>query len=374
MAVSDFRNSLGASRAISAPDPAQQGAFEQPTIVSSEQEEHLAQELATELGEKGFNTRQAAEAVGYWRAYADQTRAWSSSVAALRAAEEVGDGFRARATAFMAACRRQNVRFRTPRVLNDRAIEDVLLRATKKHDKTTMKVAGGMFGLVVAIMLKAYLLLPVANTFLGKLLGPGNTITKGTFSFALACVIAYSITYAMRFLMQLVVHMNAGDAIKPTRNLGELLTTRANKAIVFAVGFMFIMVIYSFLRYDVGTAEADGGAFSAFGLNFLFLIIVIVYELAVAYRTAYFQINGKPEIADDLIEKFNVAMERWHDEEDLGKLRTLVLLNQQRWADFMRQLDAGMFEGKKSVENRANALNRMRGTKTNVVSVFGPKK
>lgn len=374
MAISDFRNSVGASRAISAPDPAQQGAFEQPTIITSDQEQNLAQELAAELSEKGFNTRQVAEAVGYWRAYADQTRAWSSSMAALRSAEEAGDGFRARATAFMAACRRQNVRFRTPRVLNDRAIEDVLLRATKKHDKTTMKVAGGIFGLIVAVMLKAYLLLPVANTFLGKLLGPGNSITKGTFSFALACVIAYSITYAMRFIMQLIVHMNAGETIRSTRNLGDLLTTKANRAIVVVVGLMFAIVIYSFLRYDVSAASADGGGYSAFGLNFLFLIIVIVYELAVAYRTAYFQINGKPEIGADLIEHFNVAMERWHDEEDLGKLRTLVLLNQQRWAEFLRQLDAGMFEGRRAVQNRAIALNRMRGTKSNVVAVFGPKR
>lgn len=373
MAANDLRDVVVRPRAISAPDPAQQGAFEQPQVITPEMEQALSQEFQTELSEKGFNTRQIAEVVGAWQIYARETRSWADAMTHLQRTEEVGDGFRARATQFLAACRRQNIRFRTPSVLNHRTLEDVLLKATKKHDKTTLKVAGGMFGLVVAVLLKAYLLLPVANSFLGKLLGVGQNLTKGIFSFGLACIIAYSITYLARQIMQLIVQMNAGEKIAQVRTVGDLLSSKANRILVISLCAIFSLVIYSLLRHDV-TTDAGGGGFAAYGLNFLFVGIVIVYELAVAYRTAYFQINAKPELADELILAFNHSMERWHDEEDLGKLRTLILLKQQRWGAFLADLDAGAFEGGRAAARRARALDRMRGTKTSVVSVFGPRK
>jgi hypothetical protein len=337
-----------------ASDPGHEIAHPLPHVISREYQQEMEGELRIELTDVGYTVRQAAEVVHAFRAYAALTREWNRQRQRALEVEANGEGFRAKAYELLLASRRMGAKVRDPKVLDRAAIERMRAAAAHKHDKVTKKIVGNWVVMAVAVLLKAFLLVPLANKFLLTVL-PDADAVRGLASIALAAVLAYTLTFVARYLVQVGVGMHAPEDAPKRRSVADIMHTRANRTMFRIVFGLFVVVLGMFLAFDF--MNAGGEWVGAVGLSVLFIAILLVFEMFLAYRLAVMQ-DEQPESMEAVDERYLAALNRADDETDLAKLRTLALDAEKSWNRFLTALDSGVLARKPRHRRRALAALR----------------
>ena len=339
-----------------ASNPAQETAFPLPHVVAPDYQAEMEQELRIELTDAGYTVRQSAEAVHAFRAYAALTREWNRQHHRALEAELGGEGFRAKAYDLLVEARKTGAKIRDPRILDREAVEKMRAAAAHKHDKVTKKIVGNWFVMAAAVLLKAFLLVPLANQYLLSVL-PDAQSTRSVASIALAGVLAYTLTFVARYLVQIGVGMHAPEEGPKRRSVADILSKKANKAMFGIVGVLFALVIGLFLVFDF--VNAGENRVGTVGLSVLFLAILLVFEMFLAYKLAVLQ-DPQPDSLEAVDERYLAALNRADDETDLARLRTLAINAEESWNRFLTALDSGVLDRKP--KRRRKALAALRST------------
>ena len=320
-----------------ASDPGHETAFPIPRVITPENQEELEQELRIELADRGFTPRQATEAVHAFRGYAALTQEWNRQHQRALEAEMSGEGFRAKAYELLAECRRTGAKIKDPKILDRASIQDMRAKAAAKHDKVTKKITGNWFVMACAVLLKAFLLLPLADRYLIEML-PDAQATRSLADLILASVLAYSLTFVARYLVQVGVGLYGAEGTSHHRSVSDILRPKANKTMFWIVFGLFALVIGAFLSFDFANSGASN--VGVLGLSTLFVAILLVFELFLAYRLAVLQ-DPQPGSLESVDELYVQALNRADNETDLAKLRTYAMNAEESWHSFLRMLDAG---------------------------------
>lgn len=347
---------MASGRFAVASDPAQESAFPIPHVVTPEAAKEMEEELRIELTEVGFTPRQTAEVVHAYRGYAALTQAWSRGHQRALEAEKEGDGFRAKAYELLIEARRTGAKIPDPKVLDRRSVEQMRAKAAGKHEKVTKKITGNWFVMACAVLLKAFLLLPLANRYLLAIL-PDADAVRGLVSLLLASVLAYTLTFVARYLVQVGVGMFGPEDGPKRRSVADILRPKANRTMFWFILAMFALVLGSFLSFDFMNAGADG--VGVIGLTFLFVAILLVFEMFLAYRLAVLQ-DDQPESLESVDAVYLQALNCADNETDLAKMRTYAINAEENWRRFMRILDKGIRT--RSVRQRLKAMTIVRET------------
>ncbi len=339
-----------------ASDPAQETAFPIPHVVSPEEERELEMELRIELTEVGFTPRQMIEVVHALRGYAALTQEWNRQHHRALEAEREGEGFRAKAYELLAVCRQSGAKIAYPKVLDRGSVEKMRVRASDKHDKVTKKITGNWFVMAVAVLLKAFLLVPLANKFLLTVLPDAETV-RGLASLLLAGVLAYTLTFVARYLVQVGVGMYGPEDGPRRRSVADILSPRANRTMFRIVFGLFVVVLTLFLAFDF--LNAGGEWVGAVGLSILFVAILLVFEMFLAYRLWVLQ-DDQPTSMEKIDAVYIETLNRADNETDLAKVQTLALNAEATWNRFMRMLDRGILS--KRPKQRLKAMTIVRET------------
>ncbi|GEM_PF-6987006 len=337
-----------------ASDPGQQSAFPLPHVVSLEYQQEMEGELRIELTDAGYTVRQSAEVVHAFRAYAALTREWNRQRHRALEAESKGEGFRAKAYELLIETRKTGAKIRDPKILDRDAIERMRAAAAHKHDKITKKIVGNWVVMAAAVLLKAFLLVPLANKFLLAVL-PDADALRGVSAIVLAAVLAYTLTFVARYLVQIGVGMHAPEDAPKRRSVADMMHARANRTMFRIVFGLFVVVLGMFLAFDFMNAGSEW--VGAVGLSILFVAILVVFEMFLAYRLAVLQ-DEQPESLEAVDARYLAALHRADDETDLAKLRTLADNAQQSWHRFLTALDSGVLARKPRYRRRALAALR----------------
>jgi len=346
-------------------DPGHETAFPIPRVIAPENEKELEGELQIELADCGFTPRQAVEAVHAFRGYAALTQEWNRQHHRALHAEENGDGFRAKAYELLVECRRTGAKIADPKTLDRQSIVEMRAKAALKHEKVTKKITGNWFVMACAVLLKAFLLLPLSDGYLRSVL-PDADATRSIVALLLACVLAYALTFVARYLVQVGVGMYGPEDGPKHRSVSDILRPKANKVMFWVVFGLFVVVLGAFLSFDFGNAKT--GNAGVLGLSMLFVAILLVFEMFLAYRLAVLQ-NPQPESLEPVDELYVQALNRADNETDLAKLRTLAMNAEENWHHFLRMLDSGVFENQarwrlfdRRISNRRKAMGYVRET------------
>ena len=283
-----------------ASDPGQQTAFPLPHVVAPDYQAEMEGELRIELTDAGYTVRQSSEAVHAFRAYAALTREWNRQHHRALEAELSGDGFRAKAYELLVEARKTGAKIKDPRILDREAIVKMRAAAAHKHDKVTKKIVGNWFVMAAAVLLKAFLLVPLADKYLRTVL-PDADAVRGIASIGLAAVLAYTLTFVARYLVQIGVGMHAPEEGPKRRSVADILSKKANRAMFWIVGTLFALVIGLFLVFDF--VNAGENRVGTVGLSVLFLAILLVFEMFLAYKLAVLQ-DEQPESLDSVDERY----------------------------------------------------------------------
>lgn len=320
-----------------ASDPAHETAFPIPRVITPENAQELETELRIEMSDHGFSPRQATEAVHAFRGYAALTQEWNRQHNRALEAEANGEGFRAKAYELLAECRRTGAKIKDPKVLDRESIHKMRALAAAKHDKVTKKITGNWFVMFCAVLLKAFLLLPLADRYLIEML-PDAQATRAIASLLLASILAYSLTFVARYLVQLGVGMFGPEEVTHHRSVSDILRPKANKAMFWIVFALFAVVIGAFLSFDFANSAASN--VGVLGLSMLFVAILLVFEMFLAYRLAVMQ-DPQPSSLESIDQVYIEALNRADNETDLAKLRTYAMNAEESWHRFLNMLDAG---------------------------------
>jgi hypothetical protein len=339
-------------------DPGHETVLPIPRVVSPGGQRELETELQIELSDAGFTARQATEAVHAFRGYAALSQEWGRQHARALEAEATGDGFRSKAYELLVECRRTGAKIPDPKILDRRSIEKMRALAALRHEKVTKKITGNWFVMFCAVLLKAFLLLPLSDGYLRSVL-PDADATRSVVALLLACVLAYALTFVARYLVQVGVGMYGPEENAHHRSVSDILHPKANKIMFWVVLGLFVIVLGSFLSFDFGNATM--GHAGVIGLSMLFVAILLVFEMFLAYRLAVLQ-NPQPEALESVDELYVQALNRADNETDLAKLRTLTINAEETWHRFLRMLDGslagrrtegGIFDRRPSQRRRA---------------------
>lgn len=365
-------------RIVSRPNPEQQLAQENPRVVTDAERDVLSQTVEGDMRELGFMERHVWEAKQYLNAYVRTTQQWHASYETLQKDEEINGGFTARAYEFIENCRAIGGKVKAPRYMDARSLEQIYLKALSHSHSTTKKLTGGIFALLVAVVLKTYLLLPLAEVLLVPVLGPGSSITKAVFAVILAAALSYGITFMVRFIMMLVVSLAAGDGFKEVRTAGQMLGRPLQIGLLATMVAALFGTLAAFLQVDMqrlSTAkELASPIVAAGGLALLFFGTVLAYEFFVTYKILRHQQEPESKDKESLRSSYLSAMNRYHDEVALAQGRTLAMHAQESWQVFMAQLDAIDPQSKKAPVARARALRTIRGVATDFKDAGRPVK
>ncbi|RYG22050.1 hypothetical protein EON82_17825 [bacterium] len=321
-----------------ASDPGHETAFPIPRVISQENQQELETELRIELADQGFTPRQATEVVHAFRGYAALTQEWNRQHQRALEAEETGEGFRSKAYELLAECRRTGAKIKDPKVLDRESIHKMRALAAAKHDKVTKKITGNWFVMACAVLLKAFLLLPLADGYLQAML-PDAQATRALAALLLASVLAYSLTFVARYLVQLGVGMfGPEEGQNHHRSVADILKPKANKTMFWIVFGLFVVVIGAFLSFDFANSSTNNAGL--LGLSTLFVAILVVFELFLAYRLAVLQ-DPQPNSMESVDDIYIQALNRADNETDLAKLRTYATSAEESWHRFLTMLDAG---------------------------------
>ncbi len=358
-------------RIVSRPNPEQQLAHEQPRLVTDSERDELATTVEADMLQLGFMSRHIWEAKQFLQAYVRLTQQWHASHEALQRDETMNGGFSARAAEFVEDCREIGGKVKAPKYMDSNGLEKVYLKALSHSHTTTKKLTGGFFALFVAVVLKAYLLFPLAGTLIAPI---SNTpMIKTTLSIILAISLSYGITFMTRFIMMMIVSLSPGDGFKEVRTAGQMLGRKMSIAMLVIMSVALIGSLLAFMGIDMQSlSKADDLAsplMAAGGLALLFVGTVIAYEFFVTYKIMRHQQEPQAHDKQRLRNSYLMALKRYNDEVALAQGRTLALHGQDAWQTFMAQLDAVQPEGKKAQEQRARALRTIRGVATEFKSM-----
>lgn len=345
-----------AIRFAAASDPAQETAFPVPVVITQEAEKDLEQTLTPELASQGFSSRQTREVIHRLRSYAALTREWNRQHHAAVEAEIRGQGARARSYDLLAACRKTGVKIKEPQNLDRRTVYSIYARTARKHDHVTSKITGNWFVMACAVILKAYLLLPLSDSYLKSVL-PDQDAVRSLVALLLAAVLAYTLTFVARYLVHLAVGMYAPEERTSRRSISDILNRKANKFMFWTVFSMFVIVIGAFLYSDFHRAGNDQAG--VVGLSVLFVAILTVFEMYVAYRVDVFQ-DDQHGSMHGIHERYVEALHCADSEADLAKIRTLALNGQESWHRFLEMVDSGKLAKRPRLRQKAMSL--LRGT------------
>ena len=359
-------------RIVSRPNPEQQLAHEQPRLVTDAERDELASTVERDMLELGFMSRHIWEAKQFLQAYVRLTQQWHASHEALQRDETMNGGFSARAAEFIEDCRSIGGRVKSPKYADAQGLENVYLKALSHSHTTTKKLTGGFFALFVAVVLKAYLLLPLADTLMEPVL-PADGPFKMTMAAILAIALSYGITFMTRFIMMMIVSLSPGDGFKEVRTAGQMLGRKMTVALLALMSVALVGSLLSFLRIDMQSLEQakdlQSPGVAAGGLALLFVGTVIAYEFFVTYKIMRYQMEPQNQDKEKLRDSYLNALKRYNDEVALAQGRTLALHGQDAWQTFMAQLDAVRPESPKAQEQRARALRTVRGVATEFKSL-----
>ncbi|MDI9641235.1 hypothetical protein QPK87_06120 [Kamptonema cortianum] len=354
-------------RIVSRPNPQQQLAHELPRYVTDAEKERIAAAVEADMADLGFQSRHVWEARQFLNAYVDSVQSWHKSYENLQADESENGGFSARAYEFIENCRRIGGRVKAPKYLDAKSLEKVYLKALSHSHATTKKLTGGMFALIVAVVLKTYLLLGLAKVLLDPLMSDDN-ITKATLAIILAASLSYGITFMVRFIMMMIVALAPGDAFKEVRTSGQMLGRPFTIGLLAIMSVALLGTLITFLQIDAaqlaGSESLANPLFAAGGMAMLFFGTVLAYEFFVAYKVLRHQQEPESGDKDKLRSSYLAALNRYHDEVALAQGRTLALYAQDSWQTFMAQLDAIDPKSSKAPVKRARALETIRGIRT----------
>jgi len=358
-------------RIVSRPNPEQQLAHEQPRLVTDSERDELATTVEADMLQLGFMSRHIWEAKQFLQAYVRLTQQWHASHEALQRDETMNGGFSARAAEFVEDCREIGGKVKAPKYMDSNGLEKVYLKALSHSHTTTKKLTGGFFALFVAVVLKAYLLFPLAGTLISPI---SNTpMIKTTLSIILAISLSYGITFMTRFIMMMIVSLSPGDGFKEVRTAGQMLGRKMSVAMLIIMSVALVGSLLAFMTIDMQSlAQSDELAspmMAAGGLALLFVGTVIAYEFFVTYKIMRHQQEPQAQDKQRLRDSYLKALKRYNDEVALAQGRTLALHGQDAWQTFMAQLDAVQPDGKKAQEQRARALRTIRGVATEFKSM-----
>ncbi|MFM9871976.1 MAG: hypothetical protein ACKVQS_00760 [Fimbriimonadaceae bacterium] len=359
-------------RIVSRPNPEQQLAHEQPRLVTDSERDELATTVEADMLQLGFMSRHIWEAKQFLQAYVRLTQQWHASHEALQRDETMNGGFSARAAEFIEDCRSIGGRVKAPKYMDSTGLENVYLKALSHSHTTTKKLTGGFFALLVAVVLKAYLLLPLAGTLIEPIQRTEGGI-KTTLAIILAISLSYGITFMTRFIMMMIVSLSPGDGFKEVRTAGQMLGRKMSIALLSIMSVALVGALLSFLRIDMQSLaqsrSLESPGVAAGGLALLFVGTVIAYEFFVTYKIMRHQQEPQHQDKEKLRSSYLLALKRYNDEVALAQGRTLALHGQDAWQTFMAQLDAVQPEGKRAQEQRARALRTIRGVATEFKSM-----
>lgn len=356
------------SRVVSRPNPEQQITQEIPRLVTDAERDSMSATVEQDMRSLGFMERHIFEAKQFLQAYVRASQGWHESYEKLQEDEREDGGFTARAYEFMEDCRKVGGRFKTPRYLDAKGLEAVYLTSLSHSHRTTKKLTGGIFALIVAIVIKTYLLIPLSVILLTPVMGRGESPTKFVLAIPLAAALSYGITFMVRFCMMLLASIAPGETFKQVRTSGQLFSKPITYSLLgfMAVALLGTMVSFVVMDYiQLGSRQELMSPFWAVsGLAMMFFGTVIAYEFFVAYQTLRHQ--QEPEAADKatLRNAYLKAVDRYHDEVALAQGRTLALHMQEAWHTLMAQLDAVKPDSSKAPVQRARALQTIRGVAT----------
>lgn len=355
-------------RIVSRPNPEQQLAQEQPRMVTDFERDELARTVEGDMLSLGFMSRHVWEAKQFLQAYVRQTQQWHASYEALQRDEELNGGFSARANEFIEDCRAIGGRVKAPKYMDAQSLEKVYLTALSHSHATTKKLTGGVFALLVAVVLKAYLLLPLAAVLMEPVLGRGESVTKFVLATVLAVALSYGITFMVRFIMMMIAAISPGDGFKEIRTAGQMLGRKMAIGLLIGMTVALVGTLLAFMQVDMqrlsDTRGLESPVIAAGGLALLFVGTVIAYEFFVTYKILRYQ--QEPQAIDKarLRNSYLNALKRYNDEVALAQGRTLAIYNQDAWQTFMAQMDAVDPQHAKASVARASALRTLRGVAT----------
>lgn len=355
-------------RIVSRPNPEQQLAQEQPRMVTDFERDELARTVEGDMLSLGFMSRHVWEAKQFLQAYVRQTQQWHASYEALQRDEELNGGFSARANEFIEDCRAIGGRVKAPKYMDAQSLEKVYLTALSHSHATTKKLTGGVFALLVAVVLKAYLLLPLAAVLMEPVLGRGESVTKFVLATVLAVALSYGITFMVRFIMMMIAAISPGDGFKEIRTAGQMLGRKMAIGLLIGMTVALVGTLLAFMQVDMqrlsDTRGLESPVVAAGGLALLFVGTVIAYEFFVTYKILRYQ--QEPQAIDKarLRNSYLNALKRYNDEVALAQGRTLAIYNQDAWQTFMAQMDAVDPQHAKASVARASALHTLRGVAT----------
>lgn len=177
------------SRVVSRPNPEQQITQEIPRLVTDAERDSMSATVEQDMRSLGFMERHIFEAKQFLQAYVRASQGWHESYEKLQEDEREDGGFTARAYEFMEDCRKVGGRFKTPRYLDAKGLEAVYLTSLSHSHRTTKKLTGGIFALIVAIVIKTYLLIPLSVILLTPVMGRGESPTKFVLAIPLAAAL-----------------------------------------------------------------------------------------------------------------------------------------------------------------------------------------
>ncbi|QYK54393.1 MAG: hypothetical protein KF824_05715 [Fimbriimonadaceae bacterium] len=355
-------------RIVSRPNPEQQLAQEQPRMVTDFERDELARTVEGDMLSLGFMSRHVWEAKQFLQAYVRQTQQWHASYEALQRDEELNGGFSARANEFIEDCRAIGGRVKAPKYMDAQSLEKVYLTALSHSHATTKKLTGGVFALLVAVVLKAYLLLPLAAVLMEPVLGRGESATKFFLATILAVALSYGITFMVRFIMMMIAAISPGEGFKEIRTAGQMLGRKMAIGLLIGMTVALVGTLLAFMQVDMqrlsNTRGLESPVVAAGGLALLFVGTVIAYEFFVTYKILRYQ--QEPQAIDKarLRNSYLNALKRYNDEVALAQGRTLAIYNQDAWQTFMAQMDAVDPQHAKASVARASALRTLRGVAT----------
>ncbi|MBA4292957.1 hypothetical protein C0431_08295 [bacterium] len=353
-------------RIVSRPNPEQQLAQEQPRLVTDSERDELAATVENDMMQMGFMSRHVWEAKQFLQAYVRLTQQWHASHEALQRDEQMNGGFAARAAEFIEDCRSIGGRVKAPKYADAVGLEKVYLAALGHSHDTTKKLTGGFFALFVAIILKTYLLMPLASTLVAPL-SPSDTV-RTPLAILLAIALSYGITFMTRFIMMMIVSLAPGESFREARTAGQMLGRKMTVALMVIMSVALVGSLFSFFTVDVqalaSSKDLENPAMAAGGLALLFVGTVIAYEFFVTYKILRHQQEPLGSDKERLRDSYLIALKRYNDEVALAQGRTLALHAQDAWQTFMAQLDAVNPESTKAQEQRARALRTIRGVAT----------
>lgn len=355
-------------RVVAVPNPAQEIAQEVPQLINESQLLALSQSIELEMAQLGFSSRQSREAINFLEAYSLQTREYHEAAKELGNEEKNGQGFGARANRFVDECRKLGVMVKRPKILTASTLEKTYITALKKAKVITKKLTGGFFALFVAVVIKSYLLLPLASSLMSAVMGTGESPTKTILAIMLAASLSYGITFMARFIVMLLVGAAGSDESKEYRTSGRIFDANLTRGMLWLMVILFALTMGAFVMLDfahmkeMDTLPNPGSA--VLGLSTLFVGTVVAYEVFVAYRTFRFQKEPEKQMVDRLTEMYQKAIERYQDEVDLARMRTLTLQSQDVWHAFLGNLDSGTLDGPKAARSRAQVMAALRAQST----------